>query len=125
MGQVTGVSEREAWNPWGPPLCHADVMGSLLLRLGGGGVQAAELAEVGRRLRHPHPHPAGRPLPRAVPGTSVGMPVAAGGWALVQASQSVPSLLALGFVPCETLLLLKLVKPPPTPPSPEVVLLIS
>lgn len=37
MGQVTGVSEREAWNPRGPPLCHADVTGSLLLRLGGWG----------------------------------------------------------------------------------------
>lgn len=83
MGQVTGVSEREAWNPWGPPLCHTDVTGSLLLRLGVGGVQAAKLAEVGRRLRHPHPRPDGRLLPRAVPGTSLGIPVAARGWALV------------------------------------------
>ena len=46
-------------------------------------MQAAELAEVGRRLRHPHPHPEGRPLPRAVPGTSLGILVVAGDWALV------------------------------------------
>ena len=123
MGQVTGVSEREAWNPRGPPLCHVDVTGSLLLRLGGWGVQAAELAEVGGRLRHPHPE--GWPLPRAVPGTSLGIPVAAGGWALVSGVSRSPLCLFLGLSPVKPRLLLKLVKPPPTPPSPEVVPLIS
>ena len=53
-------------------------------------MQAAELAEVGRRLRHPHPHPEGRPLPRAVPGTSLGILVAAP-WSATEASPGAKS----------------------------------
>ena len=67
----------------GPALCHEDVTGSLTAEAGGWGLAGcrARLRQGG--CRDPIPTLQGDPLPKAVPGTSLGIPVQVAGWALV------------------------------------------